>query len=165
MCWPSSSPRVPRPSPEHPDMAEHSQALALEADGKTPAASALASGAEAPRSPADLKTAVARPRLALPAVGAVSGVRRRPSRYGRVYQLPSRPVCGDGHVWGLVGWGFLQPLKTRNDKTAMVLQLVAWTTLAGPFGTLIAIALLVPRSAGASHVGASRGRCHDRPAF
>ena len=40
----------------------------------------------------------------------------------------------------------------------MVLQVVAWAILAGPFGTLIAIALLVPRSAGATHIEATTGQ-------
>jgi hypothetical protein len=36
--------------------------------------------------------------------------------------------------------------EDANDETSMVLQLVAWTTLAGPFGSLIAAALIVQRS-------------------
>ncbi len=37
-----------------------------------------------------------------------------------------------------------------GDKAMIVLQLVAWTVLAGPFGTLIATVLLIPPSAAAS---------------
>jgi hypothetical protein len=47
--------------------------------------------------------------------------------------------------------------EDANDKSAIVLQLVAWTTLAGPFGTLIATALLVPRSVGTWHADSLTG--------
>ena len=40
--------------------------------------------------------------------------------------------------------------RATGDMRAVVLQLVVWTALAGPFGTLIAVALLVPRRATAS---------------
>jgi hypothetical protein len=40
--------------------------------------------------------------------------------------------------------------KEAADRTAMVLQLVAWTGLAGPFGALTAVGLLVPHNVGAT---------------
>jgi hypothetical protein len=46
-----------------------------------------------------------------------------------------------GIWWARAAWSGAD----ANDKTALVLQLVAWTALAGPFGTLIAAALMVPR--------------------
>lgn len=42
-----------------------------------------------------------------------------------------------------------------NDATVLVLQLVAWTTLAGPFGSFIAAALLVPKSGAARSTDAT----------
>jgi hypothetical protein len=40
--------------------------------------------------------------------------------------------------------------REAADRTAMVLQLVAWTGLAGPFGALTAVGLLVPQNVGAT---------------
>jgi hypothetical protein len=44
-------------------------------------------------------------------------------------------------------WAASSSAPNRADSIVLVLQLVAWTTLAGPFGTAIAAALLVPRTA------------------
>lgn len=157
MCWQSSSQRVPRPSPEHPDMAEHSQALALEADGKTPAASALARGAE---DWGRLRTS--RPLLLL--LGSLCLQSALFLAFAAdhldmgLYISFHLGVCAITAMFG--GWCFRAPSAAErvNDKTAMVLQVVAWAILAGPFGTLIAIALLVPRSAGATHIEATTGQ-------
>ena len=158
MCWQSSSQRVPRPSPEHPDMAEHSQALALEADDKTPAASALARG------PAEdwgrLRTS--RPVLLL--LGSLCLQSALFLAFAAdhldmgLYISFHLGVCAITAMFG--GWCFRAPSAAEgvNEKTAMVLQVVAWAILAGPFGTLIAIALLVPRSAGATHIAATTGQ-------
>jgi hypothetical protein len=52
-------------------------------------------------------------------------------------------------VTAVVGgwWAASSSATDPADRIVMVLQLVAWTTLAGPFGTLIAAGLLVPRTA------------------
>jgi hypothetical protein len=44
-----------------------------------------------------------------------------------------------------------------KGNAATVLQLAAWTALAGPFGTLVAVGLVVPRRADASHAGGASG--------
>jgi hypothetical protein len=44
-------------------------------------------------------------------------------------------------------WAASSSAPDPADRIVMVLQLVAWTALAGPFGTLIAAGLLVPRAA------------------
>ena len=48
--------------------------------------------------------------------------------------------------------------REAADRTAMVLQLVAWTGLAGPFGALTAVGLLVPRNVGANGRGRDSAR-------
>jgi hypothetical protein len=61
----------------------------------------------------------------------------------------------------LGGWwaGRYSHGKDAADRTTMVLQLVAWTGVAGPFGALTAIGLLVPRNAGATgRAGGGAGR-------
>jgi hypothetical protein len=51
--------------------------------------------------------------------------------------------------------GVSSAAEDADDNSAMVLQLAACTTLAGPFGCLIAAALLMPRNGGASHAEAT----------
>jgi hypothetical protein len=51
--------------------------------------------------------------------------------------------------------GPAQAADGTDDDTAVVVQLAAWTALAGPFGTVVAAALLVPRSAPAAHARAA----------
>jgi hypothetical protein len=48
-------------------------------------------------------------------------------------------------------WAAASPAPNRGDRIALVLQLVVWTTLAGPFGTFIAAGLLVPRVVASDH--------------
>jgi hypothetical protein len=44
-------------------------------------------------------------------------------------------------------WAAASAASDRADRIAMVVQLVAWTALAGPFGAFIAAGLLMPRAA------------------
>ncbi len=67
-------------------------------------------------------------------------------------------LCAATATFGLWWVGAASTAADADDKIATVLQSVAWTVLAGPFGTVVAAALLVPRKAGASdaEVAASR---------
>ena len=67
-------------------------------------------------------------------------------------------LCAATATFGLWWAGAASTAADADDKIASVLQSVAWTVLAGPFGTVVAAALLVPRKAGASdaEVAASR---------
>jgi hypothetical protein len=60
-------------------------------------------------------------------------------------------------------WWLASPPGNADDDTAMVLQLAVWTTLAGPLGTVVAAALLVPRSAEANLLEASSAADAARP--
>jgi hypothetical protein len=66
-------------------------------------------------------------------------------------ELPSYLACHLGlcAVAAIVGgrWAMAQSAPNPSDRIAMVAQLVGWTTLAGPFGTVIASGLLIPRAA------------------
>lgn len=55
-------------------------------------------------------------------------------------------LCAATAVFG-TWWTSSSSAPNPADGVVMVLQLAAWTTLAGPFGTLIAAGLLVPRTA------------------
>ena len=62
-------------------------------------------------------------------------------------------LCGASAVFGCWWIWVSSSAEQARDKAAIVLQLVVWTTLAGPFGTLLAAALLLPRRAAASDLG------------
>jgi hypothetical protein len=55
-------------------------------------------------------------------------------------------LCVATAVFG-TWWATSSSAPDTADGVVMVLQLVAWTALAGPFGTLVAAGLLVPRTA------------------
>jgi hypothetical protein len=67
-------------------------------------------------------------------------------------------VCAATATFGFWWVGATSTAAVADDKIAAVLQSVAWTVLAGPFGTVVAAALLVPRKAGASHTEAAASR-------
>jgi hypothetical protein len=81
-----------------------------------------------------------------------------------VYMSFHLGLCAMTATFGL--WWVRLAIATEDtrDAVALVLQVVAWTALAGPFGTFIAAALLVPRSAAASHAEAANaaGGTSDR---
>lgn len=54
-------------------------------------------------------------------------------------------LCGISAALGC-GWAFGSSTATQaRERAAAAIQLVTWTMLAGPFGTLLAAALLLPR--------------------
>jgi hypothetical protein len=66
-----------------------------------------------------------------------------------VYMSLHLGLCAITAAFGLWWVRVSIAASDTKDATVLVLQLVAWTTLAGPFGTFIAAALLVPRSVAA----------------
>jgi hypothetical protein len=60
-------------------------------------------------------------------------------------------VCASTWTFGHWLWVGASPAADTQSKTATLVQLVAWTALAGPFGTAVAGALLAPRNAEAGH--------------
>jgi hypothetical protein len=54
-------------------------------------------------------------------------------------------LCAMTASFGLVWVRISSGVGDARDKVAVVFHLAAWTTVAGPFGTLITAALLVPR--------------------
>jgi hypothetical protein len=71
-------------------------------------------------------------------------------------------MCAATATLGRWWVGVSSAAEDADDNSAMVLQLAAWTTLAGPFGCLIAAALLVPRYSAASHAEATAATMIDR---
>ncbi len=67
-------------------------------------------------------------------------------------------LCAATATFGLWWVGAASTAADADDKIAAVLQSVAWTVLAGPFGAVVAAALFVPRKAGASHAEAAASR-------
>jgi hypothetical protein len=72
-------------------------------------------------------------------------------------ELPAYLACHLGlcAVAAIVGgrWAMAPSAPNPSDRIAMVAQVVGWTALAGPFGSVIALGLLIPRAAARPDVG------------
>jgi hypothetical protein len=68
----------------------------------------------------------------------------------RTFLILHLALCAGTATFGRWWIGAPRTADGTDDTTATVLQLAAWTAVAGPFGAVVAAALLVPRSAAAN---------------
>jgi hypothetical protein len=134
-------------------MSEHSQAMALDADGIDYAALAWTSRAT-PRSTPRISRSLLLVFALLCLQSALFLVFATDHCDIRTFLILHIALCAATATFGRWWIGGPRTADGADDTTATVLQLAAWTAVAGPFGAVVAAALLVPRSAGASHVEA-----------
>jgi hypothetical protein len=135
-------------------MSEHSQATALDADGIDYAALAWTSRATSRSTPW-----ISRSLLLVFALlclqSALFLVFATDHCDIRTFLILHLTLCAGTATFGRWWIGAPRTADGTDDTTATVLQLAAWTAVAGPFGAVVAGALLVPRSAAANHAVAT----------